>query len=65
MFPSVSLLTQPEEVRDELFCDEDNIPERCIGENLCHCIHRLRVKKGAIVELTVVDETASEFQNFN
>lgn len=65
MFPSFSPLTQPEEVRDNLFCDEDNIPERCKKEKICHCIHRLKVKKNAIVELTVVDETASKFGSFD
>lgn len=62
MFPPFSPLTQPEDVNDDVFCNEDNVPERCVGGKICHCVHRLRVKKDAIVELIVVDETNGEFR---
>jgi hypothetical protein len=57
MLPPFSPLTQPEDIRDNAFCDENNLPQRCNGSEICHCVHRLRVKKDAIVELIIVDET--------
>jgi hypothetical protein len=56
-FPSFSPLTQPEQVKDSAFCDEENIPESCADNEICHCTHRLKVKLNSIVELIVVDET--------
>jgi hypothetical protein len=55
--PSFSPLTQPENLADNLFCDETSLPESCAGKEICHCVHRLKVKLNSIVELVVVDET--------
>lgn len=60
MFPSFSPLTQPENLDDKLFCDENSLPESCAGRQICPCTHRLKVKLNSIVELVVVDETAGE-----
>lgn len=60
-FPSFSPLTQPEELDDKLFCDENNLPAVCKDKRICPCIHRLKVKFNSIVELVVVDETPGEF----
>jgi hypothetical protein len=59
-FPSFSPLTQPESLRDNLFCDEDSLPESCAGLEICPCVHRLKVKLNSIVELFAVDETTGE-----
>lgn len=59
-FPSFSLLTQPEKLDEQLFCDEFNLPESCRDKQLCPCVHRLKVKLNATVELIVVDETTGE-----
>lgn len=60
MFPPFSPLTQPEEVKENLFCDEENVPKMCANVKICHCIHRLKVRKNSIVELIVVDESSGE-----
>lgn len=59
-FPSFSLLTQPGDVNENLFCDEMNRPQRCNNMQICPCIHRLKVPMNSIVELVVVDETLSK-----
>ena len=56
-FPSFNPLTQPENVVDSVFCDAYNLPASCTGSKVCQCVHRLKVKKDAIVELIIVDET--------
>lgn len=63
-FPPFPPLTQPEDVREEMFCDEMNLPERCNGKAICPCIHRLKVALNSIVELVVIDESLSKFRNF-
>lgn len=64
-FPPFSLLTQPEEIKEDMFCDEKSIPERCTknGIQLCPCIHRLKIELNSIVELVIVDETAGKIEN--
>jgi hypothetical protein len=59
-FPSFPLLTQPDDVKESLFCDENNRPERCNDMQICSCIHRIKVALNSIVELVVVDEVSSE-----
>ena len=59
-FPSFPLLTQPEEIDEKMFCDEFNIPERCLGKSVCPCVHRLKVKLNSIVELVIVDQSPSK-----
>jgi hypothetical protein len=62
--PTFPLLTQPEEVNDSVFCDENKVPKNCIGSSVCECVHRLKVKKDAIVELVVVDESICKLRIF-
>lgn len=59
-FPHFCPLAQPEEVNDSIFCDENSIPESCKNQQICPCVHRLKVKLNSIVELVVVDETLSK-----
>lgn len=58
-FPSFCPLTQPEELSDDLFCDDQSRPASCKDKKICPCVHRLKVKLNATVELVVVDESAS------
>lgn len=59
MLPSFSPLTQPEDVKDEMFCNKDNRPQTCV-KDICTCVHRIKVKLNSIVEITVVDVTAGD-----
>ncbi|KAG5677062.1 hypothetical protein PVAND_006846 [Polypedilum vanderplanki] len=61
-FPSFSLLTQPDDVDESLFCDENNRPERCDDMRICSCVHRIKVELGSIVELVIVDEAEAVSQ---
>lgn len=60
-YPPFSLLTQPEEVSDSIFCDENNIPAHCIDKPQCPCIYRIKVSLNSTVELVIVDESAGNF----
>jgi hypothetical protein len=55
-FPSFSLLTQREEIKENMFCDTENLPSHCKPNSLCYCTHRIKVKLDSIVELVLVDE---------
>lgn len=54
-FPSFPLLTEPERIDDSMFCDVNNIKRHsCIKKangTICKCIHRLKVKLNASVEI--------------
>jgi hypothetical protein len=45
---------------DEAFCDAENRPPHCANRQICPCTHRLKIQKGAVVELIIVDESRSE-----
>lgn len=55
--PHFSLLSQPNEIDEKMFCDYTNMKGRkCIEKSgVCRCVHRLKVKLGAIVELLIFD----------
>ena len=55
--PHFSLLSQPEEIDEKVFCDYRNKNEKsCITDSeICRCIHRLKVSLGSIVELLIFD----------
>jgi hypothetical protein len=44
----------------EEFCDAANLPEHCSNRQICPCTHRLKIEKGAVVELIIVDESRSK-----
>lgn len=52
-YPSFPLLTQPEEINETLFCDENN-KLSCDG-SICMCQHRLKVHLNSIVEIVLYD----------
>lgn len=53
--PPWSMLTQSEMIREEMFCDMDNLPKHCQSGKFCRCTHRAKVKKDSIVEIVLVD----------
>lgn len=55
--PPVSLLTQTEDIDERIFCNETSLPARCFGKDVCHCVHRLKVKLNSTVELIIVDKS--------
>lgn len=61
-YPSFPLLTQAESINEDLFCDENSRPSRCQDRTQCPCIHRLKIKLNATVELIIVDETPGKIQ---
>nr|XP_019548835.2 laccase-2-like [Aedes albopictus] len=56
-YPPFSLLTQPELITEDMFCDEDSWPERCQSSDHCTCIHRLKIPLNALIELYILDLT--------
>lgn len=56
-YPSFTLLTQPDLITDDLFCDEGTWPERCQSQDHCTCIHRLKIPLNALIELYILDLT--------
>lgn len=58
-FPSIPLLTQSDQITENMFCDEQNLPIECINRaHQCGCTHRLKLKMDAVVELIIIDESA-------
>lgn len=55
-FPSFNLLTQTDQLSDDIFCDEGSLPSHCDGRRFCHCTHRALIKLGAVVEFVLIDE---------
>ncbi|XP_058126505.1 uncharacterized protein LOC131280930 [Anopheles ziemanni] len=58
-YPPFPLLTQPEQIDESMFCTSENRPARCADRQLCTCIHRIKIKQGALVELYILDLTPS------
>lgn len=55
-FPSFPLLSQRDEIHEGLFCDADNIPDRCKEEIFCLCPHIIKVVLNSTIELILFDE---------
>uniref|UniRef100_T1GHN8 Uncharacterized protein n=1 Tax=Megaselia scalaris TaxID=36166 RepID=T1GHN8_MEGSC len=55
-YPTYPPLTQPENIDESHFCDENNLPAYCQNKTICPCIHRIKVNLGDIVELVIVDD---------
>lgn len=58
-FPSFPLLTEPQRIDESMFCDVHNVKRqsciRKINETICKCIHRLKVKLNANVEIVALN----------
>lgn len=57
VFPSISLVSQKDQVTEQMFCDVNNLPASCLPNRLCPCIHRIKIPLNSIVDLVIVDET--------
>lgn len=57
MLPSYPPLTQPWDIRESHFCNQDHVPAHCVNTSICPCLHRIKVALGDIVDLVVVDES--------
>jgi hypothetical protein len=55
LYPSFPPLTQPENIQESTFCDYNTIAEYCDPGTPCHCIHRIKIKTGSIVEMVLID----------
>ncbi|XP_055854231.1 uncharacterized protein LOC129917982 [Episyrphus balteatus] len=58
-FPASPPLTQPLDVDDSEFCNALHMPARCEGKKYCSCHHLEKLQKGGIIEIVVVDESAT------
>ncbi|XP_053675343.1 uncharacterized protein LOC128725611 [Anopheles nili] len=56
-YPPFSLLTQPELIDEQMFCEADRRPARCSDRQLCTCTHRIKIALGDLVELYILDLT--------
>lgn len=63
-YAHISLDTQTKEIVDDggdidgqTFCDSEHLPTRCKGFAQCPCTHRVKFKKGSVVDLIMVDDT--------
>ncbi|XP_055854376.1 uncharacterized protein LOC129918065 [Episyrphus balteatus] len=59
VFPASPPLTQPKDIDESQYCDEYHWPKHCIGNRLCSCIHRIKIRRNSIVELVIVDESTA------
>ncbi|CRK96923.1 CLUMA_CG010348, isoform A, partial [Clunio marinus] len=64
-FQPFPILTQGEMIENEndVFCNENNIPERCESQEICDCTHRLKIRTHEYVEMIIVDETDNDLIN--
>lgn len=53
--PHFSLLSQPNEIDENIFCDMQNKVNKPCTAGICRCVHRLKVKIESIVELLIFD----------
>lgn len=59
-FPHFPLLTQPELITEDMYCDENNLPPHCAGLLICPCIFRIKVRLNSIVEMVLFDDMESK-----
>lgn len=53
--PTFPPLTQPEMIKDGMFCNADTLKEENCSMNFCACTHALQAKMNSLVELVLVD----------
>jgi len=65
--PHFSLLSEPGKVDEGMFCDHiSKINKTCLeNTEICRCIHRLKVKKNAVVDLFMLDIEDSSTHPFH
>lgn len=53
--PSISLLTQTDQLNSANFCNDTTLPLECFEKDYCNCVHRIKVELNSVVELTIID----------
>lgn len=60
-FNPFPLLTQRDEIDDDVFCHAKKRPAKCHNPSeICFCLHRIKVKLNSIVEMVFSDESEGE-----
>lgn len=54
--PSFPLLSQRDEIPDDMFCNNDTLKEKNCTADYCSCPHGIQVPIGAVVEIVFLDE---------
>lgn len=57
--PSFNILTQTNEITDDIFCDENNLPKHCANRKICPCSHRIKIELNSVVEIVLIDDRES------
>lgn len=53
--PSFPLLSQPEDIKPDTFCNEDTVSENCV-EEYCAYVHIVKLPLFRAVEIIFIDE---------
>lgn len=63
--PSFSLFSEPEKIHEAMFCDSDTkLKETCV-DDICHCVHRLKVQLNAVVDFVLIDISDGQTHPFH
>ncbi|XP_072384918.1 uncharacterized protein [Diabrotica undecimpunctata] len=54
--PTFPLLSQRDEITDDLFCNKETMKEQNCSETHCQCPHGIKIPLGAVAELIFIDE---------
>lgn len=58
-YPTAPLLTQPEDINEGMFCNENStVGKHCFDNKFltaCRCIHRIKLNLNSVVELVMVN----------
>lgn len=60
-FPNFPILTQPELITEDTFCNKTHKPARCEGMVPCPCTYNHKIALGSVVELIIIDQIPSKF----
>ncbi|XP_967121.3 uncharacterized protein LOC655485 [Tribolium castaneum] len=59
-YPSSPLLTQLDRVAMNSVCDGRNVPEKCVGKEVCECVHVEHIPLRAVAEIVLINQDASQ-----
>ncbi|RZC42614.1 laccase-like, partial [Asbolus verrucosus] len=59
-YPSSPLLTQLSQISLSSVCDEVNVPEKCLGKDVCECVHVEYVRLGSSTEIILINQDISD-----
>jgi hypothetical protein len=67
--PEFALMTEPEKIHDDIFCDEKTkFSKQCldgVNANICRCTYRIKVKLNSVVDLILIDVEDSQTHPFH